>query len=224
MKEPKMKEPKITDIRDAITLYFYNKGQRLTNIKKAPMNKLTEIINKYNLCMKNLLDELKSSRERNKIIEEERKAEQDRIDAEYKKLKEEKNQKKLMMWATLSEDDKYKVKEAHYNRYVKEITENIIQSKLSTDKMEEAFKKDGIFVVRESDNVLIVNGIYVNNCYGGVTIISREEYEKNDDYDDWVASYKFNEKLILNLYEAEMIKQGFLLRDGKFYKTIKVKK
>jgi len=218
-----MKEPKITDIRDAITLYFYNKGQRLTNIKKAPMNKLTEIISKYNLCIENLLDDLKGSRERNKIIEEERKAEQDRIDAEYKKLKEEESQKKLMMWTTLSEDDKYKVKEAHYNRYVKETTENIIQSKLSTDKMEEAFKKDGIFVVRESDNVLIVKGVRVINGYD-TTIISREEYEKNDDYDDWVASYKFNEKLILNLYEAEMIKQGFLLRDGKFYKTIKVKK
>jgi hypothetical protein len=45
------------------------------------------------------------------------------------------------------------------------------------------------------------------------------------DFDYWTAVRRYNEDLILDLYEAEMLKQGFWKGDdGEFYKTIIVKK
>ena len=42
---------------------------------------------------------------------------------------------------------------------------------------------------------------------------------------EWIAKYNHNQKLINELYEAEMIKQGFEKgEDGDFYKTIIVRK
>lgn len=67
----------LTDMRDAISLYFAKKGQRLTNLQKAPIKKIEEILKKYNLNMDELLLDLKKNREEAKIIEQERKAEQD---------------------------------------------------------------------------------------------------------------------------------------------------
>ena len=223
----------LTDMRDAISLHFAKKGQRLTNLQKAPIKKIEEILNKYYLNMDELLVALNESREKSRIAEIERKAEQDKRDAEYKKIEEEKIQKKLMMWRTLSEDDKRKVKEFKYNRYVEETTKENLQSKLITDRMEEMYKKQGLpsfSLVRESDNVLIVRGVHIHNGFYS-TIKSREEYEKNVDddgeyydFDYWTAVGRYNEDLILELYHAEMLKQGFWLEDGEYYKTIKVKK
>jgi hypothetical protein len=222
----------LTDMRDAISLYFAKKGQRLTNLQKSPIKKIEEIIIKYNLNMDELMVALNESREGSRIAEIERKAEQDKRDAEYKKLKEEQLQKKIMMWEILSEDNKRKVKEVQYNRYVEETTNENLHSKLTTDKMEEMYKKQGLpsfSLVRESDNVLIVKGVHIHNGFCS-TIKSREECEKNVDddgeyydFDYWVAVNIYNEPLILELYHAEMLKKGFWLEDGEYYTTIKVK-
>jgi len=223
-----------TDMIDAISLYFRKKGQRLTNLQKSPIKKLEEIIKKYNLNMDELLQQLVECREKDKIAEQERKAEQDRRDAEYKKRQEEKINKKKMMWKTLTDEDKLKVKQVQYDRYVETTTKENADAKIMTDRMEEMYRRQGLpsySLIRESDNTLIVKGIHFINGYIS-SILSQEEYEKKVDddgefydFDNWTAVCIYNEDLILDLYEAEMLKQGFWFGDdGEFYKTIRVKK
>ena len=218
-----------TDMIDAISLHFVYKGQRLSNLQKLPIKKLEEVIKKYNLNMDELLVDLKECREKDKIAEQERKVEQDRRDAEYKKEQEAERDKKLMMWKTLTDEDKLKVKQVQYDRYVETTTKENVEAKLTTDFLEENYKKQGLpsySLIRENDNTLIIRGIhFINGCIS--TIQSREEYEKNvfHDFDYWTAVSHYNEDLILDLYKAEMLRQGFWLGDdGEFYKTIKVKK
>jgi hypothetical protein len=223
-----------TDMIDAISLYFRKKGQRLTNLQKSPIKKLEEIIKKYNLNMDELLEQLVECREKDKIAEQKRKEEQDRIDAERALERKKKEDKKKMMWRTLSDEDKLKVKKIQYDRYVETTTKENLEAKLTTDRMEEMYKKQGLpsySLIRENDNTLIVKGIHVIN--GWISHIkSQEEYEKNVDddgefydFDYWTAVCRYNEDLILDLYEAEMLKQGFWFGDdGEFYKTIRVKK
>jgi hypothetical protein len=223
-----------TDMIDAISLYFRKKGQRLTNLQKSPIKKLEEIIKKYNLNMDELLEQLVECREKDKIAEQKRKEEQDRIDAERALERKKKEDNKKMMWRILSDEDKLKVKKIQYDRYVETTTKENLEAKLTTDRMEEMYKKQGLpsySLIRENDNTLIVKGIHVIN--GWISHIkSQEEYEKNVDddgkfydFDYWTAVCRYNEEVILNLYEAEMLKQGFWKGDdGEFYKTIRVKK
>ena len=179
--------PKLTktDMIDAISLYFRKKGQRLTNLQKSPIKKLEEIIKKYNLNMDELLVDLKECREKEKIAEQKRKEEQDRIDAERALERKKKEDNKKMMWRTLSDEDKLKVKKIQYDRYVETTTKENLEAKLTTDRMEEMYKKQGLpsySLIRENDNTLIVKGIHVIN--GWISHIkSQEEYEKNVDDD-----------------------------------------
>lgn len=223
----------VTDMRDAISLYFSKKGQRLTNLQKAPIKKIDEIVSKYNLNMEQLIDDLTKNRAECEIRRQQEKEEQEKRDAEYKKQQEQKKQKKLMMWDTLNEEDKLKVKELQYNRYVDETTKSNIDAKLTTDRMEEMYRKQGLpsfSVVRENDNTLMVRGVHIVNGWIS-TIKTKEEYFKNVDddgeyydFDYWCALNAYNADIILELYKAEMIRDGFWLgEDGEFYKTIKVK-
>jgi hypothetical protein len=223
-----------TDMIDAIALHFRKRGQRLSNLQKSPIKKLEEIIKKYNLNMDELLEQVVECREKDKIAEQKRKEERDRRDAEYALERKQKEDKKKMMWRTLSDEDKLKVKKIQYDRYVETTTKENVEAKLTTDRMEEMYKKQGLSsysLIRENDNTLIVKGVRVINGWIS-TIKSQEEYEKNEDddgkfydFDYWTAVCRYNEDLILNLYEAEMLKQGFWKGDdGEFYKTIRVKK
>jgi len=218
----------LTDMRDAIALYFVKKGQRLTNLNKAPLKNIEAIIKKYSLNMEELLTELKENREECKIMEQERKEEQNKRDAEYKQLQEEKLQKKLMMWSTLNEEDKLKVKDEQYNRYVRETEQDNLNAKSLTDAEYEKYKQQGLpsfSLIRESENVLIVKGVHIHNGYF-LKIQTEEEYKQDFyDYDKYTAVNGYNEDIILDLYKAEMLKNGFLIdaADGDFYKIITIK-
>jgi hypothetical protein len=222
----------LTDMRDAIALHFVKKGQKLTNLNKAALKNIEAIVKKYKLNMEELLTDLNENREECKIIEQERKAEQSKRDAEYKKIQEEKLEKKLMMWSVLTEEDKLKVKDEQYKRYVKETEEENISAKIITDKMYEMYKREGLpsfSLIRESENVLIVKGVHIHNGFFS-SVKTKEEYEQSvtnisNDYDYHTAIIIYNEDLILNLYETEMLKNGFSRdeKDGDFYKMITVK-
>jgi hypothetical protein len=217
-----------TSIIDAINLFFYKKGQKLTNLQKANREKLDSIIKKYNINLDELLVEVNLINEKEKEEKQKREEERKREAEEEAKKQKEKEEILMMKWNTLSLEDKESIKNIHYNRYVEEtLKDNEIAIK-STDKMEkEAREKEAReksptgFIQRINENTFCIRGINVINGWYE-KIKSREEYEMPED---WIAKYHYNQKLINELYEVEMIKQGFQKgEDGDFYKTIIVKR
>jgi hypothetical protein len=214
-----------TSIVEVINLYFYKQGKKITNLQKANREKLDQIIKKYNINLDEMLVEVQIGNEKDKEAEIKRKEDYDRRTEEYLKEQERKEEMLMMKWNTLSLEDKEHVKNIHYNRYVEErLRDNEFATKI-TDKMEKDAREKGGYVRRVSENAVCIRGINVIN--GSVSKIkSREEWSEDCGVnDEWVAKYNHNQKLINELYEAEMISQGFEKgEDGDFYKTIIVRK
>jgi hypothetical protein len=215
-----------TSIVDAINLYFIKKGQKLTNLQKANREKLDAIIKKYNINLDELLIEVQLNNEKDKEEKLKREEEHQRRHQIYLKEQEKKEEMLMMKWNTLSSEDKECVKNIHYTRYVEETQRDNEIALKSTDKMEaEARERSPTgFIRRVNQNTLCIKGINVIN--GWISKVkSREEWSEDCGInDEWIAKCQHNQKIINDLYEAEMIKQGFEKgEDGDFYKTIIVK-
>lgn len=210
-------------IIEVINLYFHRKGQRLTNLQKANREKLDAIIKKYNINLDEMLVEVNLINEKEKEKKEERVKQQKKEQEEAVKKLKEKEEMLMMKWNTLSFEDKESIKNIHYNRYVEETLKDNEEAIKETDKMEkEARAKSPTgFIERINENTLNIRGInIINGWYSKIK--SREEYEMPEE---WIAKCHSNQKLINDLYEAEMVKQGFTKEeDGEFYKTIIIKK
>lgn len=223
-----------TETIDAITLYFAKKGQRLTNLKKAPMNKIEEIIKKHNLNMEELLNELKLSNEeakKRKIqLEEERKIELEKL----KKERELADEKRKQKWLCLDEEDKEKVKIFAYEDYVKRMNKTNEENKIMTNVLIRGLEMKGCRIERISDTQFKSNGITVHNGYQVSLETINDKNVFMEDFNFWLKrgdfDFKFKysgevEKLVDELYETRMIMEGFTKNvDGEFYKTIRVKR
>ncbi len=210
-----------TDIISAINLYFFKKGKRLSNLQKSNREKLDSIIKKYNINLEELLVEVAINNEKDKEAKLKREEDSRRRAEEYQKEQEKKEQILMMKWNTLSSEDKERVKNIHYTRYAEETLRDNEKAVKESEKMEKEARERGDYVRRVNENTLCIKGINVITGWYS-KIQSREEYEMSDE---WLAKCHYNKKIINDLYEAEMTKQGFLMGDdGDFYKIILVKK
>jgi hypothetical protein len=223
-----------TETIDAITLYFAKKGQRITNLKKSPMNKIEEIIKKYNLNMEELLNELKLSNEKKKEEKIQLEEQQIQLEEQQKKEREIKTEKRKQKWLCLDEEDKEKVKIFAYEDYVKTMNKKNEENKIMNDVLIRGLEMKGCRIERISDNEFKSNGITVHN---GFQVSLEKINDKNrfmEDFNYWLKRGDFNynykysrevEKLVDELYETRMIREGFTKNeDGEFYKIIRVKR
>jgi len=217
-----------TTIADAIKLYFCRLGKRVTNLQKATRPMLDGIIKKHNLNLDELLEELAKNNEMAKEGVEQQKREREEREIQTQKEMEKRRVADLDRWQTLSNEDKDKVYQFAYDEYVKNaIVENEISIKM-TDQMEKKIRADGVTnIQRINQSTLCVRGVNIIN--GHLTEInSKEEYVKDfNKYEQYIFKINRDKNLqafIIELFEAEMIRQGFTKEDdGEFYTTIFVK-
>lgn len=210
-------------IVDAIKLHFASEGKRLTNLQKATRPKLDEIIKKYNLNLDELLENLELSNIRKKEQQEQRKRDQEQRDIQLKKERQQKEAIETDRWNTLSADDKERVKQFAYDQYVKEIQYENEKSIRTTDIEERNFRSKGVTnIQRINQYTLSVRGMLI--IYGHVMEIhSKDDYLK--DYLDYLPHNKSVQTLIIDLFDLELMKQGWSKDDaGEYYKTIIVKR
>jgi uncharacterized short protein YbdD (DUF466 family) len=223
-----------TDMIDAITLHFSKKGQRLTNLSKATIPMLQKTIEKYNLNMEELMEELRIHKINRQAEEKKRKDEQDRIDAEREKQRENEKQDILMKWRLITDADREYVRQVDYDNYVERCKKDNAEAILNTDRMYKYCVQNGDRIVRQGENVLVINGVNVNMGYI-VRIKTKDEYTRktvnndddNDDDDDdvpydsdyWAAMK--NKKIVSELCDKRMIEKGFTIKDGQYWITIK---
>ena len=74
-----------TSIVEAINLYFYKQGKKLSNLQKLNREKLDQIIKKYNINLDELLVEVQLLNEKDKEEEIKRKEDYKRRTEEYLK-------------------------------------------------------------------------------------------------------------------------------------------
>lgn len=210
---------KITNssIVSAINLHFYKKGQKLSNLQKATREKLDLIIKKYDLNLDDLLVNLNEANEIDKINKQEREREQEEREREQERERIKKQEINMMKWNTLSLEDKEIVKNSHYDRYVRESLSDNENNIRESKEYEKSFKKMGDIIVRENETTICINGIILSMGYL-IEIIPKEDYIFDEN---WIVLCRYNREIINNLYEVEMVKDGFeKFEDGEFYKTI----
>tara|TARA_R110001606_G_scaffold312102_1_gene458852 strand:- start:301 stop:927 length:627 start_codon:yes stop_codon:yes gene_type:complete len=183
------------DYINIINSHFAKQGKGLTNLSKATMNQLKELIEKYDIKY----DEKEIIEENDKKKKEEKEA-KEKIEKEDKerteKWIEERNRIKKE-WEELNEEDKDKVitwivikKQQYYlNNYWK-IQKKNKEYTLQTDKMEEKFKSECKNVERIDNNKIKVNGVIINNGF------YTEPF-------DWDKEYKYEKEDRINIdYES----------------------
>ena len=213
-------------IINAIRIHFELQGKRLTNLDKLSRPKLNAIITKYNLNLDELIIQADEIKKEEEIETQKEKEKQQLIDIENKKKEAIKEKEEEDRWNTLSTEDKEKVKQYAYDNYVKYILENNKKSIALTDAMEKDFRQRGIDVTRTSNDIICVKGINVVGGYYTDNIQTKEEYLSHSKYGDkFIYHHYNNEKFIIELFEIEMIKQGWIKEeDGEYYKTIIIEK
>jgi len=213
-------------IINAIRIHFELQGKRLTNLDKLSRPKLDAIITKYNLNLDELIIQADEIKKEEEIETKKEKEKQALIDIENKKKEAIKEKEEEDRWNTLSTEDKERVKQYAYDNYVKHILENNKESIALTDAMEKDFRQRGIDVTRTSNDIICVKGINVVGGYYTYNIQTKEEYLSNSKHGDkFIYHHHNNEKLIIELFEIEMIKQGWVKElDGEYYKTIIIEK
>lgn len=179
MQKKMMKEDYVNLIQD----HFAKQGRKMTNLSKANIPTLKEIIEKNEIPF----DEEKIIQEKNELIKQKEAEEKAEALAWEVKRKEhrEKVERRKKEWDALTEEQKDKVltfvvlqKQMNYlNRYWKIQKKNDFIIK-STDIMEEKLRNEGNKVERINKNTLSVNGMKVVNDW--VT----EPFDWNEEYED----------------------------------------
>lgn len=154
------------DYVKVIESHFANEGKKLSNLSKATLPKLKEIIEKYDIKFdeKEMVKDINDAKEKEKQEQEER-------DKEWKIQRErrlEQDTKRQKDFDELTEDKKDDVltyivieKQKKYLDSYWRIKRDNKCLKDQTDVMEEEFKKEGRNVERTGANTLKVNGINV---------------------------------------------------------------
>ena len=167
--------PSKTDMITAIKYFFAKKKRRMTNLTKATINKLKEIIDQYDIYVEGELEEMKVIDEQDRIKYEQEKEERrirDEAYAKERKIKEEKEER------TVNDNERIWKK---YLPQVKELVEikEKANIKKDLDFGEAMIKKTGVKYERFHDHIIS----------GGIPIyISRvgENY-----YYNWLLKPKF---------------------------------
>lgn len=192
------------DYVNIIETHFAKEGKRLTNLSKATIPRLKELIEKYDIKYdeKEIIEENDKKKKEEKEEEEKREKEREEIDKKYK----EEIERKKKEWRELNEEDKDKVitwivieeQKDYLNNYWKYQKENK-QITLTTDKMEENFKRDGKKVERINNNTINVNGVNVINGFYTDTFDWDKCYKNTKEEMD--NNYTFNSLEILKQIE-----------------------
>lgn len=157
---------------NAIKYFFAKKKRRLTNLTKATIDKLNEVINQYDINVEGELEELKVIAEQDRIKYEKEKEERRIRDEAYekeRKLKEEKEER------TITANTKTWSK---YLPYVYELVE--IQNNIDKQKEMDKFEISLIgFKYERKEDHFVVNGI---ETYIG---------SSNNHYYNWLLKPKF---------------------------------
>jgi hypothetical protein len=172
-----------TRLASLIEIHFRLKGKRLTNLKKSTIEKLIDIIKKYNInnlgeILKNLEEEEEEEKEEEEKRQKERKEEQKKRDEEYEK-------KELLLKKRIAYYEKQpdNIKMLFIKKYIKtifldKIPDNIKHNeelKLRTDIEEKLAIQEGLKVERTDINTLIINYIHVHMDYKAVESYSETE-------------------------------------------------
>jgi len=186
--------------------HLAKQGKRLTNLSKATLPTLKEIIEKYDIKFdeKSIVEE----NEKQKKKEKEEREKRDKEREEQDRIYIENIERKKKEWEELSEEDKDKVitwavieKQKYYlDNYWKYQKKNK-EIKLTTDKMEEKFKSEGANVERINNNTIKVNGVIVVN--GFYTDPFDWEKEYNRAREDMEKNVEFEPLNILKKIEEE---------------------
>jgi hypothetical protein len=196
-----------TTIADAIKLYFYRQGKRVTNLQKATRPMLDGIIKKNNLNLDELLEELEKSNQKDKELKEQREREREERDIQIKKEMDKRRDDELDRWNTLSNEDKEKAYQFAYDEYVIDTQKDNEISIKMTDQMETKFRADGVTnIQRINQSTLCIRGVNVINGHF-IEIIAKEKFLEN--WENRLPHY-YNKKFqafIMELYDAELSKQ-----------------
>jgi hypothetical protein len=198
----KQKPPAKIEMVEAITEYLQNRGQRMTNLKRASLETLNNLIIKYEIDINEFKEErqnrLKETRERkereNKIYKE------TILKAEIEYKKEEGLYKVIKQ--TLTPEEHKELKEKYINEARKEEEEYFNNNQEKIKQAEKNRKKIGLDLIErmgegqlsEDETYIIINGMNVMiNCVGTFK-------KKTDEHLNTL--YERNEKIILlELYE-----------------------
>lgn len=150
--------------------HFLKEGKTMSNLTKATLPKLKEIIEKYNIEYDE--DEIATNNKNLKIEAQKKKEEDEKADAIRLKEWQDKINKHNELWDSFNEEEKenvikYFVINKH-RRYLKQYWYNKKENKkleLEVDKMEKIFKEEGKNVERKGKNVICVNGVNIHHGY-----------------------------------------------------------
>jgi hypothetical protein len=165
-KEEKPKKITKDDKIEIINSFFAKDGKKMTNLVKATVAKLDDIITKYSIPVNEMFNDLNEKRLQKKIKNEEdkKKYEEEKIIRNIEELRF-KNEMKIK-WKYLTDKEKdecyMKMMEVYNDGNYEEHNEKI---KNETDAMERNFKKEGCIVEREDINILKINGVTLVNGY-----------------------------------------------------------
>jgi hypothetical protein len=198
----KQKPPAKIEMVEAITEYLQHRGQRMSNLKKASLETLNNLIIKYEIDINEFKEErqnrLKETREKkekeNKIYKE------NILKAEIEYKKEEGLYKVIKQ--TLTPEEHKELKEKYINQARKEEDEYFNNNQEKIKQAEKNRKKIGLDLIErmgkgqlsEDETYIIINGM-------NVMIDSVGTFKKKTD-EHLITLYERNEKIILlELYE-----------------------
>jgi hypothetical protein len=163
--------------------HFAKEGKCLSNLSKATLPKLKEIIEKYDIKFdeKSIVEE----NEKQKQKEKEEKEQRDKEHEEQNRIYKETMERKKTEWKGLTEYAKDKVityvvvekQKVYLNDYWKNKKRNE-KLKQDVDKMVEKFKSEGANVERTGDNTINVNGVIISHGFYTDTFDWEEEYKR----------------------------------------------
>ena len=198
----KHKPPAKIEMVEAIAEYLQNRGQRMTNLKKASLETLNNLIIKYEIDINEFKEErqnrIKETRERkereNKIYKE------NLLKAEIEYKKEEGLYKVIKQ--TLTKEEHKDLKEKYINQARKEEEDYFNNNQEKIKQAEQNRRKIGLDLIeRMGDGQLSEDETYITINGMNVMIDSVGTFKKKTD-EHLSELYERNEKIILlELYE-----------------------
>jgi hypothetical protein len=221
----KQKPPAKIEMVEAITEYLKHRGERMTNLKKASLETLNNLILKYEID----IYEFKEER-LNRLKEEKERKEREKKIYKEKLLKEEIEYKKeeelyKAIKETLTEDEHDELREKYINEARKEEEDYFNNNQLKIKQAEQKRRKIGLDLIErmgggelsEDETYITINGLNVMiDCIG--------TFKKKTD-DHLSELYNRNEKIILlELFEDNKYNLKNRVSTKHLFTVIKKKK
>jgi len=201
-----------TDKAELITAFFANQGKRMTNLSKVKVDKLDEIIKKYEIDIENEY----CKRAESKLIREKEQRERDR---EFETERMAKDFDAKRKWDKLTDDIKEKCYNALWEKKNESQKADEDRQKRTTDIFGEKAKQDGARVERIDDNTLKVNGVNVIFSSCSFDAVTTKEQDLITMKKSHQQKFTYTDKRIVPMIEAFILK----LNTFKFLKTYKKK-